>query len=207
MNLSKKIPKNLKLISTIICPKIDNILSSVPSYLTGKTIYEKVNYNKILKFLFLEFMEFLEKNKNFLKEELFENEHFVSGLIITYSEIMKQRFEWKRQRIFGIFLDFINQEDKENFELERTFNVLNLISLEDLKIFMLILKKEEYINLRILVISNNSELMTCNYLTSLGIIVNEDKSEFKFMKDTLGMSEKFFTTNFGNYFVKLIIAG
>ena len=93
MNLSKKIPENLKLISTIICPEIDNILSSVPGYLTGKTIYEKVNYNRILQSRFLEFMEFLEKNKNFLKEELFENEHFVSGLIITYSEIMKQRFE------------------------------------------------------------------------------------------------------------------
>lgn len=49
--------------------------------------------------------------------------------------------------------------------------------------------------------------MACNYLTSLGIIVNEDKSEFKFMKDKLRMSEKFFTTNFGNYFVKLIMAG
>lgn len=83
MNLSKKVAKNLKLISTIVWPKIDNILSSVPGYITDKTVYKKVNYNKILQSRFLGFMEFLEKNKNFLKDVLFENEHFVSDLIIA----------------------------------------------------------------------------------------------------------------------------
>jgi hypothetical protein len=76
-----------------------------------------------------EFIKFLDDNYDlFQDKEILKNEHFISGLLILYQEIIKQRFEWKRQRMYGIFLGFANEKDKENFELERIYNTLNLMS-------------------------------------------------------------------------------
>jgi hypothetical protein len=61
-----------------------------------------------------EFISFLDDNYELLQdEEILKNEHFISGLGILYQETIKQRFEWKRQRMYGIFLGFVNEMIKK----------------------------------------------------------------------------------------------
>jgi hypothetical protein len=91
-----------------------------------------------------EFISFLNYNYELLQEdEILKNEHFVSGLGILYQEVIKQRFEWKRQRMYGIFLGFINESDKEFFELERMFYTLNLMDQESYEACLIISKADD----------------------------------------------------------------
>jgi hypothetical protein len=40
--------------------------------------------------------------------------------------------EYKRQRIYGIYLGFVTDEDSESFVIERMLHTMNLLSLDDL---------------------------------------------------------------------------
>jgi hypothetical protein len=52
------------------------------------------------------------------------------GLALLYEQIIKNRVEWKKDKLFGSFLGFIRSEDKEHFELERIFTTISNIDIE-----------------------------------------------------------------------------
>jgi hypothetical protein len=89
---------------------IDNGLSNIPGYNFLKIVF--THNQDIQRKRAEEFLNFLKENEQ-------------------YSEI-------KRQHICNIFLGFTKIEDKESFELEKMYHVLNLLSIEDLKILQTI---------------------------------------------------------------------
>jgi hypothetical protein len=100
---------------------------------SGKCLYEKANNKNVLYKNFYDYINFI--NKNHLIQENLKDPNLISGLISLYDFIMKQRFETKKLRAFGIFIGFVNSVDKQKFELERMYNILNLIS-SDAKTFI-----------------------------------------------------------------------
>jgi|LakMenEpi03Aug12_release.lakeMendotaPanAssembly.Ray.scaffolds.fasta_scaffold247111_2 hypothetical protein len=112
--------------------EIDNGLSNIVGYNFLKTVFS--NHQTIQKKRAEEFLEFIKENEQKFTVELINNECFVSGLALTLREIIQQYSEIKRVKIYSIFLGFVESEDKENFELEKMYHTLNLMSLEDLHI-------------------------------------------------------------------------
>ncbi len=77
-----------------------------------------------------ELLKFFEDNASTLfNKELLQDEHFVTGLGITYEKFVRQRLQEKRKLYKQIFLNFAEQSNKEEFELERMYSVLESISI------------------------------------------------------------------------------
>lgn len=111
--------------------EIDNGLSNTIGYNFFKTVF--ANNQQIKKDRAKEFLEFMTENQQYFVSELINNECFVSGLSLTLQTVIEQYSEFKRLKIYNIFLGFATSKDKENFELEKMYHTLNLLSLEDLK--------------------------------------------------------------------------
>jgi hypothetical protein len=89
-----------------------------------------------------EFLSLLEQNKDiFLNENLLENEDFLTGLGITYEKFLRQRSQEKRALIKEIFLEFSKSKHKKSFDLERSYAVVEIISLGAVS-FLAFLNKE-----------------------------------------------------------------
>lgn len=89
----------------------------------------------ILKDRKQEFLKFISENIDLLDNpEVYNDKDFISGLVTLYEFTMRQRFEQKRFRAFGIFLGFVNSNDKITFELERMYATLNLMTIKDIKL-------------------------------------------------------------------------
>jgi hypothetical protein len=134
-----------KIISNIINSDAYKVLIKPGLNICTGGYYDMVDQliNSVFKNRKMEFIKFLEDNsKLFQDEEIIGNNNFISGLAILYNEIIKQRFEWKRLRMYGIFLGFTSEKDKEFFELERMFYTLNLMSEESYKLCLEISKSE-----------------------------------------------------------------
>lgn len=65
-----------------------------------------------------------------------KNESFVDGLAITFESFLKQRSERKRTIVKNIFLGFNKSDSKDEFELERMYDVLNRINKIQLDLFV-----------------------------------------------------------------------
>lgn len=118
------------------------------------------------------FIYFLQTN---IDITYFKDEQFVDGLGITFEQYLKQRNEDKRVMIQRIFLGYITSDDKINFELERLYNLLNLLS----NYHFYILKNIQ--NKKFIVVKNSewneieSNYDEIKYLQSLGLLCVEQK--------------------------------
>lgn len=88
-----------------------------------------------------EFAEFIQNNSEVFTREVLGTKEFQEGFVITFENYLKQRGERKRRIIQRIFFGFTASKDKENFELERMYDVLSSISLEGVE-FLKVMKKE-----------------------------------------------------------------
>jgi len=113
--------------------EIDNGLNNIIGYNLFKTVFSK--HQIIQKKRAEEFLEFMKTNEQYFVMELIHNECFVSGLALTLKQVIEQYSEIKRQYIYNIFLGFTKNENKEDFELEKIYFTLNLMSLRDLETF------------------------------------------------------------------------
>jgi hypothetical protein len=75
-----------------------------------------------------DFVSFIRENKQFFTKEVLEDKSFQDGFVITFEEYIKQRKQEKRKIIQSIFLGFAEQSSKEDFELERMYDLLNKVS-------------------------------------------------------------------------------
>jgi hypothetical protein len=81
-----------------------------------------------------ELLGFFENNsEELLNEHLLQNEQFITGLGLTYEKFLRQRIKLKRDLIKRAFLDFAKAENKEGFELERVYGVLETLSIGSIK--------------------------------------------------------------------------
>lgn len=124
-NISTKIIQGLR-------NESDNWLSNTPGYTLVKTLL--TSEAEVRRKRVEELVAIIEENKQKFTVNLINNECFISGLTLTLQEIVQQYSDLKRTKIYSIFLGFTDSEDKENFELEKMYNTLNLASLNDLEI-------------------------------------------------------------------------
>ena len=177
---------------------------------SGKLLLNLANSKNPLKQRFIEFIGFINKNKESIEQKL-DDQNVISGLITLYEFTMKQRFEEKRLRAFGIFLGFINSDDKDNFELERMYNTLNLMNMKDIQFLAKyqknIIKSDFEGVFGVLV---NSLQFTIDCVTDVKITVPIDKIH---NLSSLGMflmdvphwdSNRYILTDFGRDFIRWI---
>ena len=169
-------------------------------------INEKLNYDVVVEKIHNKFIKDFKDNISFFKEELFQNEHFVSCLVLTYNEMIKQRHEWKRDRIFGIFWGFVSENDKEKFELEKMYHVLNLMSLEDFNNLKIMFDRDKGgrtgENKQFVKTQTIDEYILSQFLISMSIAVN--RSDYMNSKNAeySGINKLLILTDFGLSFIK-----
>lgn len=98
-----------------------------------KILYEESNFYNYKEERFLEFIEYIKTNEQVFTIELIKNECFISGLSLTVNNVIEQYSKQKRFKIYRIFKEFVIEQNKEEFELEKMYFMLNLLSLNDLE--------------------------------------------------------------------------
>ena len=114
----------LNFINPIVAPILGVAWESI------KLINESETINP-LKQNFIEYLSFIAKNKTYFSKNQTDSD-VVIGLSILYQEVMKQRFEYKRYRAYGIFVGFLILKNRETFELERIYNTLDLMNIDEI---------------------------------------------------------------------------
>ena len=125
-----------------------------------------------------EFLTYVSDGR-FVKD-LLEDEQFQDGLALAFRAYVQQRNEKKRDLIKKVFMGFAEEENKEDFELERIFDVIEKISFDQMKMLKKVSKDGT-----LLLISNNifskdidvSVYAQAKYLESLGLLYIEFHSE------------------------------
>lgn len=169
--------------------EIENGLSNIIGYNFLQTVFS--NHQAIQKKRAEEFLEFMKKHEQKFTVELINNECFVSGLSLTLKEVIKQYSDLKRAKIYSIFLGFTDSKDKEDFELEKMCNILNLLSFDDLEVLK---KIEEEIFISYEDQEKPDFTSSLFYLNSLGF----------FRSPTVWGGNKFILTDFGLKFQNYI---
>ena len=118
----------------------------------------------------LEFLEFIRLNEQIFTIKLIKNECFISGLSLTLNNIVEQFSKQKRFKIYKIFKEFTIEENKEELELEKMYFMLNLLSLNDLKILENINELEKIITSPEMQTEKPEIVNSITSLQSLGIL-------------------------------------
>lgn len=123
---------------------VDEAISMIPGpnlvwafVKSGKASLESNSYvrtNELLAF-------FQENSEVFFKESLLNDENFITGLGLTYESYLRQRSNLKRRIIQEVFKGFTQIDNKEDFEIERMYRTIELISLDSIK-YLVFLTKE-----------------------------------------------------------------
>lgn len=156
-----------------------------------------------------EFILFIQNN---ILLENFRDEKFIDGLAITFENYLRQRVEFKRSVIKSVFLGFVNSNEKDNFELERYYDILNKINKKQVEILKLASKKDVVLaKLDLLNEDYHNDYFDFKYLEFLGILssysdreVREFSEESIFSGAKLCGEEKTCFTEFGLEFIKYV---
>lgn len=154
-----------------------------------------------------EFIIFIQNEFNL---DCFNDDYFVDGLAITFESFLKQRSDYKRKIIKNIFLGFSFNEDKEDFELERMYDIVNRISKKQIDLFTDLKNKNEIIiswkefNEIKDYIENYDDY---KYLEFLGLVGISQKIEISTMigGSQLKEEEHVFISDFGDNFITFIL--
>lgn len=127
MKKSDKILINDATISTI-----DVIIAPIPplaiAWNFAKALYW--NWLKLRQERALEFVEFIMNNQSEFNNTILQSQEFQDWFVYVLEKYIREKNKEKRIIAQKIFLWFATDAEKENFELERYFNTLELISAE-----------------------------------------------------------------------------
>lgn len=80
----------------------------------------------------LEWVEMVRDNPSFFTELILRNEDFQDGFVYALERYIREKNEEKRKYMKSIFLGFVGSDTQNNFELERMYHVLSILSHDDL---------------------------------------------------------------------------
>jgi len=168
-------------VRNFIIPAVDTFVAQkpefIPPWILAKGFYGALF--DIRKERINEIVEFLKKNENVFIKQIVETKEFEEIFVVTFENYIKQRNEKKRKIIQNIFLGFSKKinEDHNPFEIERMYDLLNKVSIVELKTFKDIEKngtvKIEYENGEPL----NDYYDTFRYLEYLGLLDRKSRRE------------------------------
>ncbi len=80
----------------------------------------------------LEWVEMVRDNPSIFTKEILESRQFQDGFVYALERYIRERNESKRKIMKNIFLGFVGVNSEDNFELERMYHVLSILSIDDL---------------------------------------------------------------------------
>lgn len=93
----------------------------------------------------LEWVEMVRDNPSVFTENILKDTAFQDGFVYALENFIKERGGNKRNMMKKVFLDYATSTDREDFELERFYNVLNLLSHEDVQVLRDVdIEKEDF---------------------------------------------------------------
>lgn len=93
----------------------------------------------------LEWVEMVRDNPSVFTENILKDTAFQDGFVYALENFIKERGDNKRNMMKKVFLDYATSADRKNFELERFYNVLNLLSYDDIQVLRDVdIKKEDF---------------------------------------------------------------
>lgn len=131
MNIGKKDKQIIKDVSLVAA---DEIVSSIPGlnlpWKLSKALFGagmKIRQQKVL-----EWVEMVRDNPSIFTKEILESRQFQDGFVYALERYIRERNESKRKIMKNIFLGFVGINSEDNFELERMYHVLSILSIDDL---------------------------------------------------------------------------
>jgi len=122
-------------LNSVVLPSVNELVKLIPPLaIPWAVIYG--SYRLLLEIeqqKINEFVKFIRDNKTAFVKDIVETTAFKEGFVITFDQYIKQRRKEKREVIQRVFLGFTQSSDKDNFEIERLYNVVNSISLEGIE--------------------------------------------------------------------------
>lgn len=82
----------------------------------------------------LEWVEMVRDNPSVFAEDILKDTAFQDGFVYALENFIKERSGKKRDIMKKVFLDYARSTDRENFELERFYGVLDLLNYEDIRV-------------------------------------------------------------------------
>jgi len=82
----------------------------------------------------LEWIEMIRANPSIFSKQILESEDFQDGFVYSIEQYLRQRVEFKRRLIKSVFLGFAVVPEKNEFELERIIQMINILSLGDIEV-------------------------------------------------------------------------
>ena len=135
------------IVKNIAIPTVDEFVKNLPmDYIQIKAAWFafKNSYGLFADLFQDEAIEFLENVKNNINEigdEILQSKDFKQGLLISLEQIARLRQKKKRMIAQRIFLGFMSSKDRDNFDLEKMYQTLNLLSFDALKLLCFIKSK------------------------------------------------------------------
>jgi hypothetical protein len=132
------IKKELFLATASIIGNPTFILVAGTAWEVGKMVYEKSN-NSLSKHIYEvthEFLLALSQNQEKILQEIDNDSSISIASAKLYQAMIQQRFKIKRQKAINILRDFVytKKEERDKFEIEKMYHVLDLLSLDDLAV-------------------------------------------------------------------------
>ena len=90
----------------------------------------------------LEWIEMVRDNPSIFTKQILKDEQFQNGFVFALEKYIRERDEKKRRIMKKIFSGFTREKDKKKFELEKAYQVLGILNINDLLVLKEIDKEE-----------------------------------------------------------------
>lgn len=226
MGVIKKVNETIKLgAKNFAIPAINSLVATRPEFIPYWVLVQGLFLSAldIQKEKTIEFAKFIKNNSGKFTKKIVNSNEFKDGFVYTFEQYLKQRNFKKRLLIQKIFLGYATSKDKQSFEFERMYDVINKLSVSQIEILKEKfskgkritfwgnqkgaeeyhhgdLKYMEYLGLLILdrkvEIDNSSSSVGGDDLDDLDVDINSEYNEY----------ETFTLSAFGGDFIKFIEA-
>lgn len=82
----------------------------------------------------VEFVEMIRDNPGIFTKQLLQTEEFQDAFVYVFQKYLSERVAEKRKTIKRIFCGFCEEENKQDFKLERFLNTLEQLSADDIEV-------------------------------------------------------------------------